>query len=474
MRVCYAGNMTPVLKYDRGTLAMWEVPEPVSHLFTWDARSQLYRARGQLYREVSEALRAHGAPYRDEAATFQKLELTFAREITPYLHQREALAAWKAAGRRGLVVLPTGSGKTLVAQLAMQATPRSTLICVPTIDLLHQWYSGLLAAFPDANIGLLGGGSRDETPVLVSTYDSAAIHAEELANRYALLICDEAHHLPSDFTRVIAEMGLAPYRLGLTATPKRSDGRELDLDTLIGPVVYHKQPGDLKGLALSDYREVHILVRLSPGEQAHYDELIATRNAFLTRMNIQLGSLDGWKTFVMQSGTLEGRRAMLAHREARTLAYGTEGKLRVLEEILGNHPHERSLIFTDDNATVYRISREFLIPAITHQTPVKERHSLLQAFREGRYRILVTSRVLNEGVDVPEASVAVVLSGTATEREHIQRLGRILRKVEGKRATLYEVVTEGTSEERVSKQRKGQWQPRSQSGPVWESINAPD
>ena len=123
---------------------------------------------------------------------------------------------------------------------------------------------------------------------------------------------------------------------------------------------------------------------------------------------------------------------------------------------------------------MYRISREFLIPAITHQTPIKERHSLLQAFREGRYRILVTSRVLNEGVEVPEASVAVVLSGTATEREHTQRLGCILRKVEGKRATLYEVVTEGTSEERVSKQRKGQWQPRSQSGPVWESINAPD
>ena len=120
---------------------------------------------------------------------------------------------------------------------------------------------------------------------------------------------------------------------------------------------------------------------------------------------------------------------MLAHREARSLAFGTEGKLRVLEEILANHPQERTLIFTDDNAMVYKISREFFIPAITHQTPVKERHDLLQQFRAGTYRILVTSRVLNEGVDVPEASIAVVLSGTATEREHIQRLGRILRQV---------------------------------------------
>jgi len=466
--------MTAALKYDRGTLILYAVPEVVAHLFTWDARSQVYRAPGQCYREVCELLRGHNTAYRDEAAQFQKLELSFAREITPYLHQQEALQAWKRAGRQGLVVLPTGAGKTLVAQLAMGATPRSTLICVPTIDLLHQWYSGLLAAFPDANIGLLGGGSHDETPILVSTYDSAAIHAEELAHRYALLICDEAHHLPSDFTRVIAEMSLAPYRLGLTATPRRSDGREVDLNTLLGPVVYEKAPGDLRGLALSEYREVQILVRLSAAEQARYDGLIALRNAFLSRMNIQLGSLDGWKSFVMQSGTQEGRRAMLAHREARVLAYGTEGKLRVLEEVLANHASERGLIFTDDNATVYKVSREFLIPAITHQTPVKERHTLLQAFREGRYRTLVTSRVLNEGVDVPEASVAVVLSGTATEREHIQRLGRILRKAKGKQATLYEVVTEGTAEERVSKQRKGQWRPRAQTGPAWESINAPD
>ena len=101
----------------------------------------------------------------------------------------------------------------------------------------------------------------------------------------------------------------------------------------------------------------------------------------------------------------------------------------------------------------------------------------MQQFRAGTYRILATSRVLNEGVDVPEASIAVVLSGTATEREHIQRLGRILRKSEGKKAVLYEVVTEGTSEERVSQQRRGEW--NSSQGPRvptanWEDVNAPD
>ncbi|MFC4454069.1 DEAD/DEAH box helicase family protein [Deinococcus sonorensis] len=469
--------MTAVLRLDRGTLTMREVPEVVRHLFTWDARSQSYRAPGRSYREVSELLRGHLVAYRDEAASFEPLELRFARTITPYPHQQEALTAWKRAGRQGTVVLPTGAGKTLVAQLAMQATPRSTLICVPTLDLLHQWYSGLLSAFPDASVGLLGGGSRDETPILVSTYDSAAIHAEELSGRYALIIFDEAHHLPGDFTRAIAELSVAPYRLGLTATPKRSDGRERDLDTLIGPVVYQRRPDELRGDTLADYREVQLMVRLSDHEQQHYQELIETRNRFLAKAGIRLGSLDGWKAFVMQSGSPEGRRAMLAHREARSLAYGTEGKLRVLEELLASHAHDRTLIFTDDNATVYRVSRDFLIPAITHQTPVKERHALLQRFRSGEYRVLVTSRVLNEGVDVPEASVAIVLSGTATEREHIQRLGRILRRAEGKQAVLYEVVTEGTSEERVSQQRRGQWRPAAApdvAAEVWEQVNASD
>ncbi|MFC4427795.1 DEAD/DEAH box helicase family protein [Deinococcus navajonensis] len=464
--------MPPLLRLDRGTLVMYEVPAPVADRFVWDARSQSWRAPGQAYREIVEALRAAGVALNDEAGVFSKLELGYAREVTPYPHQLQALAAWKKAGRRGVVVLPTGAGKTLVAQLALRDTPRSALICVPTLDLMHQWYAGLVAAFPDAEVGLLGGGSHDETPLLVSTYDSAAIHAETLAGRYALQIFDEAHHLPSDFTRVIAQMGLAPYRLGLTATPKRSDGRERDLDGLIGPVVYQVAPEDLAGDTLADYREVVIRVRLSQGEQRRYDECIALRNSFLARAGIKLGTLDGWKQFVMNSGTPQGRVAMLAHREARSLAYGTEGKLRVLEEILANHPTERTLIFTDDNAAVYRISREFLIPAITHQTPVKERHSLLEKFRSGTYRLLATSRVLNEGVDVPEASVAVVLSGTATEREHIQRLGRILRKAQGKTAVLYEVITEGTSEERVSQQRRGQWKP-GQAEFGYGDLNAP-
>ncbi|RJF72649.1 DEAD/DEAH box helicase [Deinococcus cavernae] len=462
----------PSLTLSRGTLVMYDAPEAVMPLFTWDARSQCYRAKGQAYRTVMETLMAAGIPVRDQAADFEKLTLPLARETPPYPHQIRGLNAWKKAGRQGVVVLPTGGGKTFLAQLAMRDTPRSTLICVPTLDLMGQWYSGLLAAFPDANIGLLGGGSHDETPILIATYDSATRYAEELAGRFALLICDEVHHLPSDFYRTIAEMSLAPYRLGLSATPKRSDGREADLDTLIGPIVYTASPDDLAGNTLAPYHEEIIKVRLSQGEQARYDDLIRQRNDFLRQSNINIGSIDGWKDFIRAGSTPQGRAAMLAHNQAKNLAYGTEGKLRVMEELLANHPDERAIIFNRDNATVYRISREFLIPCITHETPVKERHATLEKFKCGEYQWLVTANVLDEGVDVPEASVAIVLSGTATERQYIQRLGRILRRSQNKHAVLYEVITEGTSEERVSQRRRGQ-DGQTYAEPDWENFNAP-
>jgi superfamily II DNA or RNA helicase len=149
---------------------------------------------------------------------------------------------------------------------------------------------------------------------------------------------------------------------------------------------------------------------------------------------------------------------MLAHREAKDIALGTDGKLRILSNILAQHYPERTLIFTTDNATVYRISHEFLIPAITHQTPIKERHEILTKFREGEYKNLIASHVLNEGVDVPAASVAIILSGTGSQREFIQRLGRVLRKGNdaNKRAMLYEVVAEDTSEEGTSNRRRGE------------------
>lgn len=449
---------TPRLTFDRGTLILHPPPRGKRWIdfATWDDRIERFRIPAYHYRALIEALRDSQTPIEDCVPDFETLTLKSQRSLTPYAHQQAALNAWQAQGWRGVVVLPTAAGKTYVAQLAIEATPRSTLITVPTLDLMHQWYQQLTTAFPDVEVGLLGGGSRDRTPILVATYDSAAIHAETLGNRYGLLICDECHHLPSDFNRVIAEYAIAPYRLGLTATPDRADGRHADLTPLLGPIVYHQRPEDLAGKTLAPYEVVQIKVPLSADERSRYDHLIQQRNEFLQRANIWLGSLDGWQRFVQASAqSAAGRRAMLAHRESKAIALGTEGKLRILTDLLAQHHPERTLIFTNDNATVYRISQDFLIPAITHQTPVKERHAVLERFRQGDYPTLVVSHVLNEGVDVPDARIAILLSGTGSTREYIQRLGRILRKGSGqKQAILYEVIAEETSEEGVSRRRR--------------------
>ena len=448
------------LSYDRGTLILH--PPPRGKVWidfaTWDDRVEKFRIPAIYYRPLVEALETSDIKFIDEAKEFFPLEMTPSFEMTPYPHQQEALQAWKQAGRKGVVVLPTAAGKTYLAQLAMEATPRTTLILVPTLDLMHQWYAQIEAAFPDLEVGLLGGGSRDRTPILIATYNSAAIHAQTLGNHYAFLIFDECHHLPTDFFRVIAEEAIAPYRLGLTATPERSDGNHRDLDALIGKVVYRKTAQDLSGQALAGHKVVQIKVKLSPKERERYDRAMKTRNDFLRQSNISLSSLNGWQLFVQASArSAAGRRAMLAHREAKEIASGTEGKLRVLTELISNHYPDKILIFTNDNATVYRISQEFLIPAITYQTPVKERHNILQCFREGDYKILVASHVLNEGVDVPDAKIAIILSGTGSTREYVQRLGRVLRKGKDnqKLALLYEVITEDTSEERTSQRRRG-------------------
>ena len=450
-------SRTSTLSFDRGTLILHPPPKGKAWLefVTWDDRIEKFRIPARQYRRFIESMRKEGVEINDAARAYKELELSSADQKAPFSHQQEALEAWKRSGRQGVVVLPTGAGKTYLAQLALQETPRSTLIVVPTLDLMHQWFANLEAAFPKADLGLLGGGSRDESQILVATYDSAAIHAERIGNRYAMLIFDECHHLPGDFVRSIAEYSLAPYRLGLTATPERSDGKHDDLSQLIGPIVYRKSPEDLAGVALSDHEIRQIKVSLSAPERLEYDNSIKQRNEFLQRSGIFLGSINGWQQFVSASArSSDGRAAMLAHRRARKLAFGTEAKLRLLYDLLAKHAGDRVLIFTDDNETVYRISQALLIPAITHQSKVKERHEILKNFRGGSYPRVVTSRVLNEGVDVPEANVAIVLSGTGSTREYVQRLGRILRKGEGKLAILYEVIAEDTAEENVSKRRR--------------------
>ncbi len=278
---------------------------------------------------------------------------------------------------------------------------------------------------------------------------------ERLGNQFGLLIFDECHHLPGPSYSQAAELSLAPFRLGLTATPERQDGEEWRLDRLTGPIVYRREIDELAGHYLSDYETVRLRVRLSEAERERYLEERALYRDFVARHQLRLGQPGGWARFLMMTSRSElGRRAFLAYRNQKTIAQASGGKLRLLGQLLERHRHDRVLVFTNDNRTVYRISQQLLVPAITHQTPVKERHLLLQAFNSGNFPFLVTSKVLNEGVDVPAANIGIVLSGSGSVREHVQRLGRILRRGEGKQAVLYEVVAEDTAEEFTSERRR--------------------
>jgi len=338
--------------------------------------------------------------------------------------------------------------------MAILEKQRSALIVAPTLDLVRQWYDLLRTTFA-TEVGIVGGGEHQVRPLTVTTYDSAYIHMEHFGNRFGLVIFDECHHLPGESYALTARFALAPFRLGLTATPERADGREALLDELIGGTVYQKQIDELSGEYLAEYTTQRVVIDLTAQEREEYQEARDVYLGFVRSQGIQMSSPRGFSEFIMRSARSEqGRRAQAAYRRQRSLAFAAEGKLEYLEHLLHKHRRDRAIIFTQDNATAYSVSRRFLIPVITHQTKVKERSEILGGFHEGRYRAIVTSKVLNEGVDVPTANVAVVVSGSGSVMEHVQRLGRILRRQGDKTATLYELVSRDTSETRTSERRR--------------------
>ncbi|MFP4599794.1 MAG: DEAD/DEAH box helicase [Persicimonas sp.] len=444
------------LRFEAGTLVIDGLGRADEQLQTlqWDERIERFRAEAIDYRKVLAALLRLGYTVVDGAREYVECDLCIGEPLEPYEHQSEALDAWKTAGKRGVVVLPTGSGKTYVAQLAIEAVSRSALVVVPTIDLMNQW-SGVLEEAFGRKIGLMGGGYHEVEDLTVTTYDSAAIHMERLGGRFGLVVFDEAHHLPGEVYRQAAECSIAPFRLGLTATPERADGKETQLDDLIGPIVYRKGIKELSGDILADYEVRTVTVGMTPEDYELYGRARKFYRDFVEARGIYMSSPSGWPRFLAATNKSEkGRRALKAYQLQKRLALVHEAKMIRLFELLERHHEDRTIVFTNDNESVYDISHEALVPAITHQTRIKERKEILARFNEGSYRVVVTSKVLNEGVDVPKANVAIILSGSGSVREHVQRLGRILRRAEGKRAVLYELVTEDSVETFVSERRR--------------------
>ena len=445
------------IKYDAGTIVV-EGPgaETMNRLpnVVWDPRTLQWRAPARNYRDLILSLKRQNYTINDQARNYEVWQWALKEPITPRPHQLEALRAWMDAEKLGSIELPTGAGKTILAILAIVATGRSTIVVVPTIDLMQQW-EAVLTRFIGGKIGLLGGGHHEVETITIATYDSALIHAERLGNRFGLLVCDEAHHLPAPQYQTIAMSSLAPFRLGLSATFERSDGNESVIFDLIGPLVHRGHIHEMTSTVLAPYEVVSIQVRMTRDEDSAYRSARKRYTDFLRRFGIRMSEPNGWSEFIKLSArSPEGREAMKAYREQRRLAHSAEGKLQEVWKILQKHRGEHTILFTDENLFAYRIGREFVVPVITHKTKLKERKRFLDAFRSSEIKVLATAKVLNEGVDVPEASVGVVVSGSGTVREHVQRLGRILRAKPGKRAVLYEIISQGTSEYYVNQRRK--------------------
>jgi superfamily II DNA or RNA helicase len=447
----------PTLRFEAGTVTLSGVEKDdtrVPDSLSWDARSACFRAPAMTYAPVVLALRRAGIAYEDEARRYEELSHGARVHREPRFYQSEALAAWKKHGSRGVVVLPTGAGKTQLAMMAIDDRRRSTLVVAPTLDLVRQWYDVLSATF-GVPIGVVGGGEHDVRPLTVTTYDSAYLHMEHLGARFGLVVFDECHHLPSPTYALSARLALAPFRLGLTATPERADGLDAALGSLVGPTVYRRDIGELAGEWLADYDTERVEVELSPEEREEHDAERQIYRDFVGMNGISMSSPRGFGEFIMRAArSADGRRAMKAYRRQRELAFAATAKLAYLEHLFSAHRRDRALVFTQDNATAHLVARTFLVPVITHQTKVTERSAILAAFAAGTYSAIVTSKVLNEGVDVPDANVAIVLSGSGSVREHVQRLGRILRPREGKRAVLYEIVTARTTETFTSDRRR--------------------
>jgi superfamily II DNA or RNA helicase len=461
------------LTYDRGTIIIRGLAHiPFAIL---DPRTNVLRALALYYSNIIEYLKQSDIEYTDYVLSEEIMIVpsSLSPSSSPLSlrdYQQRALDNWLRAGLRGCVVLPTGSGKTIVGIKAIEKANASSLVVVPTLDLMDQWTINLSKYFPNVRIGNLGGGSDDIQPITISTYDSAYIRASFLGNKFSLVIFDEVHHLAAIGYRTIAEQMVAPFRLGLTATIEREDELHKDLPRLVGEVVFQASPDELaREKHLAPYEIERRLVEMLPDELEEYRRNMSIYQQCMKKLSFQRYPIPLEKLIMMSGRNKTAREALLARNKAMNIALNSRAKIEELREILAENKGAKTIIFTQHNSLVHEISDRFFIPFITHKTIKDERQDVLKGFKEGRYMAIVTSKVLDEGVDIPDAELGVILSGTGSAREFIQRLGRLLRPKpdknrsssttsndygNSKKARLIEIISSETKETITSTRRK--------------------
>ena len=375
-------------------------------------------------------------------------------ELRPY--QSEAINSWVNNSYSGIIALPTGSGKTVVGVAAISKINVWTLIVAFTREQMIQWKEHLVryANIPSGLIGLFYSDEKRIAPITITTYQTAFRHVDRLNRLFPLLIIDEVHHLPADKFRGIALKMFSPYRLGLSATVVREDGRHEELFPLMGGVIYHKSPQELAEQGyLATYEIRTIRVDLTKDEKTKFEELRKKYRSLA-------GDLDFEDLLrLARSGDEKAIEALKVRAEMKQLIHNSKNKLNALKMILKKEIARGSkiIIFTQYVDHAEYIGKELNIPVITGETDGKLRKLNFDRFRSGEIKAIVMTTVGDEGIDVPDANVGIIVAGTGSRRQFIQRLGRLLRpdpSGRNKKAILYEIVARGTPEEYEAKKRR--------------------
>ncbi|MBN1757555.1 MAG: DEAD/DEAH box helicase [Chitinispirillaceae bacterium] len=341
-------------------------------------------------------------------------------------YQRQAaenfIGSADAPGGSGVVVLPCGAGKTIVGIYAMSLLKRRTLILVTNITAAHQWRREILekTTISPEDIGEYSGEEKVIKPVTIATYQiltyrkkksESFVHYDLFnAENWGLIVYDEVHLLPAPVFKFTAELQ-ARRRLGLTATLIREDGHETDVFTLIGPKKFDVPWKDLE-------RQGWIAA------------------ARCVEIRVDLPTID------------KMRYLSLPPRQQIRCAYENPEKLAVVRDLLDSHRTDQVLVIGQYISQLERFAAEFSVPLITGSTPNAKRDELYDAFRKGIIKTLILSKVGNFAIDLPDANVAIQISGSfGSRQEEAQRLGRILRpKASGEQAVFYSVVTRESKE----------------------------
>ena len=377
-----------------------------------------------------------GFPVDDRIPLKKGGELSFDLKDTVEVrdYQKDSVDAFLSSGGYGTIVLPCGSGKTIVGIETAVRLKTNTLILCPNVSSVHQWIRELLdkTTLTEDQIGEYSGEKKTIKPVTVCTYQVLTYRtknekAEETDpvyphfslfsdNNWGLVIYDEVHMLPAPVFRITAELQ-SIYRLGLTATLIREDGREDEVFSLVGPKRYD-----------------------TPWAELTQKGYIA--KAYCHEVRIPLPY------------TLELEYALATKKDKYRIASQNPLKIKVAQEILKNHQGESIIIIGQYLEQLQVFKEHFGYPMITGSTSNKKRDELYDKFRRGEEKVMIVSKVANFAVDLPDASVAIEISGSfGSRQEEAQRLGRILRP-KARDSHFYTIVTEYSQEEEFASNRQ--------------------